>query len=126
MNQIRIPDVPGRAELDLSAEYLETMKTIPKVEHYTSKRYKGLQMKTKRLFSVVEGKLEFKNPKDDDRDFSVSIDDPNFGFVFLESFNEYLTQEKLKKRNFAEFLNGKIVKAHSTGNYSELVDNKEE
>jgi hypothetical protein len=77
------------------------MKTIPKVEHYTSKRYKGCQMKTKRLFPVIKGKLEFKNPKDDNRDFSVSIDDTNFGFVFLESFNKYLTQEKLKKENFA-------------------------
>jgi hypothetical protein len=56
----------------------------------------------------------------------VSIDDPTFGFVFLESFNEYLTQEKLKKENFAEFLNGKIAKAEATGNYSELIDNKEE
>jgi hypothetical protein len=56
----------------------------------------------------------------------VSIDYPNFGFVFLESFNEYLSLEKLKKENFAEFLNGKIAKAHATGNFSELVDNKEE
>jgi hypothetical protein len=72
-------------------------------------------MKTKRVFPIIE-----------DRDFSVSIDDPKFDFVFLESFNEYLTQEKLKKENFAEFLNGKIAKAEATGNYSELIDNKEE
>jgi hypothetical protein len=115
---------------DLSAEYLEAMKTIPKVERYTSKNYKGCQMKTKRLFPVIKGKLEFKDdnpdPNDDNQDFSVGINVPNFGFIFLESFNEYLSQEKLKKENFAEFLNGKIAKAHATGNYSELVDNKGE
>jgi hypothetical protein len=83
-------------------------------------------MKTKILFPVIEGSLEFKNPKDDNRDFSVSIDYPNFGSVFLESFNEYLTQEKLKTENFAESLNGRIAKAQATGNYSELFDNKEE
>jgi hypothetical protein len=32
---IHISGVPGRTELDLSAENLEAMKTIPKVEHYT-------------------------------------------------------------------------------------------
>jgi hypothetical protein len=46
--------------------------------------------------------------------------------VFLESFNEYLTQGMLKKENFAEILNGKIAKPQATGNYSELIDNKEE
>jgi hypothetical protein len=56
----------------------------------------------------------------------VSIDDPNFGFVFLESFIEYLSQEKLKKENFAEFLNGEIAIAHATKNYSEIIDKKEE
>jgi hypothetical protein len=45
---------------------------------------------------------------------------------FLNLFNEYLTQEKLKKENFEEFLNGKIAKAQASGNYSELNDNKEE
>jgi hypothetical protein len=127
---IHIPDVPGRTKLDLSADYLEAMKIIPKVKNYTSKNFKVCQMRTKRVFPVIEGKLEFKNdntnPNDDNCDFSVSIDDPNFGFVFLESFNEYLTQEKLKKENFAEFLNVKIAKAHATKNYSELIDNKEE
>jgi hypothetical protein len=63
---------------------------------------------------------------ENNRDFSVSLDDPNFGSVFQKSFNEYLSQEKLKKENFAEFLNGKIAKAEATGNYSELIDNKEE
>jgi hypothetical protein len=46
---IHIPDVPGRTELDLSAEFLEAMKNIPKIEHYTSTRCKGCQMKTKRV-----------------------------------------------------------------------------
>jgi hypothetical protein len=127
---IYIPNVPGRTKLDLSAEYLEAMKTIPKIEHYTSNSYKRCQMKTKIMFPVIKGNAVFKDenpdPNDDNRDFSVSIDDPNFGFVFLESFNEYLSQVKLKKANSAEFLNGKIAKAYATGNYSELVDNKEE
>jgi hypothetical protein len=116
--------------LDLSAEYLEATKTIPKVEHYTSKNYKGCQMKTKRVSAVIKGNAVFKDenthPNDDSRDFSVSIDDPKFGFVFLELFNEYLSQEKLKKENFAELLNGKIAKAHKTGNYSEPFAKKEE
>jgi hypothetical protein len=123
---IHIPDVPGLSKLDLSAEYLEAMKTIPKVEHYTSKSYMGCQIKTKRVFLVIKGNAVFKDenpdPNDDGRDFSVSIDDPNFGFVFLESFNYYLSQEQLKKENFAEFLNGMIAKAHATKNYSELVE----
>jgi hypothetical protein len=71
-------------------------------------------------------KDENPDPNDDRRYFSVSIDDPKFVFIFLESFNEYLSQEKLKKENFTTFLNGKIAKAHGTGNYSELVNNKEE
>jgi hypothetical protein len=37
-----------------------------------------------------------------------------------------LQQEKLKKENFAEFLKGKIAKAFKTGNFSELLDNREE
>jgi hypothetical protein len=69
---IHIPDVPGRTELDLSAENLEAMKTIPKVEHYTSKSYKGCQMKTKRAFPVIKGNAVFKDespyPDDDNRD----------------------------------------------------------
>jgi hypothetical protein len=32
----------------------------------------------------------------------VTIDDPKFGFIFLEGFNEYLQKEKLKKESFAE------------------------
>jgi hypothetical protein len=116
--------------LNLSAECQEAMKTIPNAEHYTSKSYKGCQMKTKRVFPVIKGNAVFKDenpePNCDHCNFSVSIDDPNFGFVFLESCNEYLSQEKLKKENFAEFLNGKIAKAHTTKNYAELVDNKEE
>jgi hypothetical protein len=48
-------------------------------------------------------------------DLVVSIDDPKFDFVFLEGFNEYLQQEKLKKENFAEFWKGKIEKAYKTG-----------
>jgi hypothetical protein len=106
------------------------MKTIPKVEHYTSKSYKGCQMKTKRVFAVIKVNAVFEDenpdPNDDSRDLSISIDDPNFGFVFLELFNDYLSQEKLKKESFAEFINVKIAKAHATKKYSELVDNKEE
>jgi hypothetical protein len=98
---IYTPDVPGRAKLDLSAEYLEAMKSIPKVEHYNSKSYKGCQMKTKRVISVIEGNAVFKyenpDPNYNHRNFSMSIDDPNFGFVFLELVNENLSQEKLKK-----------------------------
>jgi hypothetical protein len=33
-------------------------------------------------------------PDDDSSDFSMCIDDPKFGFIFLELFNEYLSQEK--------------------------------
>jgi hypothetical protein len=46
----------------------------------------------------------------------VDIDDPKFDFIFLESFNEYLSQEKLKQENFAEFVKGKIAMAQKTGN----------
>jgi hypothetical protein len=88
---------------------------------------------TRRVFPVIKDqcvsavfKDETPNPNDDNCDFSVSVDDPKFGFIFLDSFNEYLAQEKLKKENLAEFLKGKIAKAHKTRNYSELVDNCEE
>jgi hypothetical protein len=115
---IHIPDVPGRPKLDLSAEFLEALKNIPKVEH-------------QKLFLVIKGKCvncgrtdnqtndwyyrlsdhcvnavfkdENPDPNDDSRDLSVSIDDPKFSFIFLESFNEYLSQEKLMKENFEAF-----------------------
>jgi hypothetical protein len=87
-------------------------------------------MKTKRVFPAIEGHAVFKDETPDsnevNRDFSVCINDTYFGYVFLELFNEYLTQEKIKKENFAELLNGKIAKAHATGNYSELVVNEDE
>jgi hypothetical protein len=95
---IRIPDVPGRPELDLSGEVLESLKDIPKVEHYTSKKYRGYQKINKRACPVIRGQCvsaTFKdynpNPNDHISDFSVSIDDPKFCFVFLESFNAYLS-----------------------------------
>jgi hypothetical protein len=55
----------------------------------------------------------------------MSIDNPNISSIFLE-FNEYLSQETLKKEISAEFLKGKIAMADITGNYSELADNCEE
>jgi hypothetical protein len=149
---IHIPNVPGRSELDLSAEVLEALNNIPKVAHHTSKKYKGCQKKTKRMFPVFKvecvncGKADhhmhdcyyrpsnhlvgetFRDecPDPNPCDLPVSIDDPKFGFVFPEAFNEYLQQEKLKKDNSAELLNGKKAKAHQTGNYSDLIGNCEE
>jgi hypothetical protein len=51
---IQIPDVPGHSELDLSAEFLEVLKNVPKVEHHTAKKYKGCQKKTQRVFPVIK------------------------------------------------------------------------
>jgi transcriptional regulator with PAS, ATPase and Fis domain len=52
---IHIPNVPGRTELDLSVDFLEALKNISKVEHHTSKKYKGCHNKTKRVFPVIKG-----------------------------------------------------------------------
>jgi hypothetical protein len=46
----------------------------------------------------------------------VSIDNPQFVSILSDSFNEFLSQEKLRKENFAEFLKVKIAKTHDTGN----------
>jgi hypothetical protein len=66
------------------------------------------------------------NQNDSKREFSVSIDYPKFGSNFLESFNEYLSQGKLKKEKFVEFLKGNIAQAYKTEYFFELVDKREE
>jgi hypothetical protein len=141
---IHIPDALGCPELALSGEVLGALKNIPKVEHH----------KTKRVFPDVKGKcincggtdhqthvfyylpsdhcestvIKDKSPDPNGLgcDIIMSINDPNFVFIFFELFNEHLAQGNLKKENFAQFLKGKIAKSHKTGNYSELVDNCEE
>jgi hypothetical protein len=50
MKTQHILDVKGGSDLVLTDEFLESLKDLPKCEHYTSPNYEGCQKKTKQMF----------------------------------------------------------------------------